>query len=85
MYTLFGGWTVCKSKFELYQWNSVYVCLKKYLTANKASQVSLSFDIEQFKLSQMSEYKLTSGNYNICQFVESPEQAMANRSKLVYV
>ena len=42
MSTVYGAWTVCKSKFELYRWNSKYYCFENnYSTADKPSQMFL--------------------------------------------
>ena len=82
--TVYGSWKVCKSKFELYRWNSEYICNgKNYSTAKHPSQILLSPDIENSLLSSMKEYKRNSGDDKIRRLVESQEQAFSNRSKLV--
>ena len=82
--TVYAAWTVCESKFELYRWNSKYACsCKNYSTADKPSQIIISSDSEHPLLSPMTKYKQSSGNDKIRLLIDSQEQAIANRSKLV--
>ena len=82
--TVYGAGTVCESKFELYRWNSKYFCAdKNYSTADKPSQIIISSDSEHPLLSTMTEYKRNSGDDKIRRLVDSQEQAISNRSKLV--
>ena len=84
MNTVYVAWTVCKSKFELYRWNSKYSCFENnYSTTDKPSQILLSSDIEHPLLSPMAEYTRYSGVDKICRLVDSQEQAIPNWSKLV--
>ena len=81
---VYGVWTVCKSMFELYCWNSKYSYFgNKNMIADKPSKILLSFDIEHFLLSPMTEYKRNSGGDKIRRFFDLQEQAIANISKLV--
>ena len=82
--TVYGAWTVSKSKFELYKWNFEYICNgQNYSIAKKPSQILLSPDIENSLLSPMTKYKRNNSDDKIRRLVESQEQQIANRSKLV--
>ena len=60
--TVDSAWTVCELKFKLYRCNSKYACSdKNYSTADKPSQIIISFDSEHLLLSPMTEYKQSSG------------------------
>ena len=56
---------------------------KNYSTADKQSQILLSFGSEHPLLSPITEYKQSSFNKKICRLVDSQDQAIANRSQLV--
>ena len=53
------------------------------MIADKPSKILLSFDIEHFLLSPMTEYKRNSCGDKIRRFFDLQEQAIANISKLV--